>query len=127
MHSVDSNDFAFQSAGKLAVKHALSKAGTRLLQPMEKVIFMTNKNLQGDIVGIVTRKDGYVTGSNTVDGGDIQIEACLPSSSIPEVSDLLCVKTGGSASFSSSFSHYQVVNDDFTVKSIVEQSPHRHE
>eukprot|EP00804_Cyclotella_cryptica_P003991 CCRYP_013906-RA/>CCRYP_013906-RA protein AED:0.06 eAED:0.06 QI:410/1/1/1/0.8/0.83/6/1160/691 len=126
MHSVDSNDFAFQSAGKLAVKTALSKAGTCLLQPMEKVTFVANKNLQGDIVGIVSRKDGYVTGSNTVDGGEIQIEACLPSSSIPEISDLLRVKTGGSSSFSTSFSHYQAVNDDFTIKSVVEQSPHHH-
>lgn len=98
MHSVDSNDFAFQSAGKLAVKNALAKAGTRLLQPMEKVTFMATKISQGDITGIISRNDGYVTGSDTLDGGDVKIEACLPRSSIPEVSDALRVKTGGEVS-----------------------------
>lgn len=127
MHSVDSNDFAFTAAGKLAVKNALSKAGTSLLQPMEKVTFTAHKNLQGDITGIVSRNDGYVTGSDNIDGDDVQVEACLPSCSIPEVSNLLRAKSGGSSSFSSEFSHYQTVNDEVAIKSIVEQSPHRHE
>jgi elongation factor G len=127
MHSVDSNDFAFTAAGKLAVKNALSKSGTCLLQPMEKVTFIANKNLQGDITGIVSRNDGYVTGSDTVDGDDVMVEACLPSCSIPEVSNLLRAKSGGSSTFFSSFSHYQAVSDEVVAKSIVEQSPHRHE
>ncbi|KAL3789459.1 hypothetical protein ACHAWO_002788 [Cyclotella atomus] len=127
MHSVDSNDFAFTAAGKLAVKNALSKSGTCLLQPMEKVTFIASKNLQGDITGIVSRNDGYVTGSDTVDGDDVMVEACLPSCSIPEVSNLLRAKSGGSSTFFSSFSHYQAVSDEVVVKSIVEQSPHRHE
>jgi hypothetical protein len=79
MHLVDSNDFAITAVGKLAVKNALSKAGTRLLQPMEKVISTAHKNLQGDITGIVSRNDGYVTGSDNIDGDDVQVEACLPS------------------------------------------------
>ena len=49
MHSVDSNDFAFTSAGKLGVKAALSKAGSRLLQPMEKVNFQVSEKLVGEI------------------------------------------------------------------------------
>ena len=127
MHTVDSNDFAFTAAGKLAVKNALAKAGTCLLQPMEKVTFITNKNLQGDITGIVSRNDGYVTGSDVVDENDVNVEACLPSCNLPEVSNLLRAKSGGSSSFSSSFSHYQTVNDETTIKGIVEQSPHRHD
>jgi elongation factor G len=127
MHSVDSNDFAFTAAGRLAVKHALSKAGTSLLQPMEKVTFTANKNLQGDITGIVSRNNGYVTGSDVDTGEEVQVEACLPSCSIPEVSNLLRSKSGGSSSFLSEFSHYQVVNDEVVIKNVVEQSPHRHE
>lgn len=127
MHSVDSNDFAFTAAGKLAVKNALSKAGTSLLAPMEKVTFTANKNLQGDITGIVSRSDGYVTGSDTTDGDDVIVEACLPTCSIPEVSNLLRSKSGGSSTFSSSFSHYQLVNDETTIRTIVDQSPYRHE
>lgn len=127
MHSVDSNDFAFTAAGKLAVKSALSKAGTCLLQPMEKVTFTANKNIQGDITAIVSRNDGYVTGSDSADGDDVIVEACIPACSIPDVSNLLRAKSGGSSTFSSSFSHYQTVNDEVAIRSIVEQSPHRHE
>ena len=130
MHSVDSNDFAFQSAGKLAVKNALSKAGTRLLQPMEHVTFTINDSLQGEITGIVSRNDGYVTGSNSADGSEgdlIEIEAFLPSASIPDVSDMLRVKTGGSGSFTSVLSHYQPVSDEHIIKDVVEKSPHCHE
>eukprot|EP00957_Ditylum_brightwellii_P013218 997592-Ditylum_brightwellii.AAC.1 len=49
MHSVDSKDIAFQSAGKLAVKAALERGGSRLLQPMDKVTFLIDENLQGEI------------------------------------------------------------------------------
>ena len=131
MHTVDSNDFAFQSAGKLAVKNALSKAGTRLLQPMEHVTFTINDAMQGEITGIVSRNDGYVTGtgSDSADenGGLIEIDAFLPSASIPEVADLLRAKTGGAGTFTSVFDHYQAVNDENAIKSVVKASPHRHE
>lgn len=125
MHSVDSNDFAFTSAGKLAIKNALSKGGTRLLQPVERVKFTINEELQGEINSIVSRNDGYVTGTAGLDM--VEIDAYLPSASIPSVSDSLRAKTGGSGEFTSEFSHYQAIVDDHTVKTVVEQSPHRHE
>lgn len=61
MHSVDSKDIAFQSAGKQAVKAALAMGGTRLLQPMEKVKFIVKDKIQGEVNSIVSRQDGYVT------------------------------------------------------------------
>lgn len=125
MHSVDSNDFAFTSAGKLAIKNALHKGGTRMLQPVERVTFMINEELQGEINSIVSRNDGYVTGTAGVEM--VEIDAYLPSASIPSVSDSLRAKTGGSGEFTSEFSHYQAIVDDHTVKTVVEQSPHRHE
>jgi elongation factor G len=126
MHNVDSNDFAFTSAGKVAIKNALAQGGTRLLQPMEHVTFTINSEMQGEINSIVSRNDGYVTGTSGT-GDLVDIEAYLPSASIPAVSDSLRAKTGGSGEFKSELSHYQAVTDDHTVKSIVEQSPHRHE
>ena len=127
MHSVDSNDFAFTAAGKLSVKAALSKAGTRLLQPMEQVHFQVSENLVGEITSIVSRNDGYVMGSESKGLGSIEIEAVLPSASIPEVSDALRSKTAGSGTFVNSFANYQAVMDEQTIKKIVEESPHRHE
>eukprot|EP00581_Thalassiosira_minuscula_P008901 CAMPEP_0183707070 /NCGR_PEP_ID=MMETSP0737-20130205/3741_1 /TAXON_ID=385413 /ORGANISM="Thalassiosira miniscula, Strain CCMP1093" /LENGTH=735 /DNA_ID=CAMNT_0025934645 /DNA_START=151 /DNA_END=2358 /DNA_ORIENTATION=+ len=126
MHSVDSNDFAFTSAGKLAIKNALSQSGTRLLQPMEQVNFSVEEKMQGEISSIVSRNDGYVTGTSGEDHL-AEIEAYLPTANLPEVSTQLRAKTGGSGTFTSEFSHYQPVMDEHTVKTVVDGSPHRHE
>lgn len=127
MHSVDSNDFAFTSAGKLGVKAALSKAGTRLLQPMEEVKFQATDQMVGDITSIVSQNDGYVMGSESTAADHVEIAAILPSASIPEVSNALRSKTAGVATFSNVFSNYQAVSDEQKIKNIVEESPHRHE
>ncbi len=126
MHSVDSNDFAFTSAGKLSVKAALSKAGTRLLQPMEDVHFQVSEKLVGEITSIVSRNDGYVMGSESTGLDSVEIEAILPSASIPAVSDALRSKTAGSGTFVNLFAHYQAVTDEQTIHKIVDESPHRH-
>ncbi|KAL7500462.1 hypothetical protein ACHAWT_008661, partial [Skeletonema menzelii] len=123
MHSVDSNDFAFTSAGKLSVKAALSKAGTRLLQPMEEVHFQVSEKLVGEITSIVSRNDGYVMGSESSGLESVEIEAILPSASIPAVSDALRSKTAGSGTFNNVFAHYQAVSDEQTVKKVVDESP----
>ncbi|KAK1746279.1 putative ribosome-releasing factor [Skeletonema marinoi] len=127
MHSVDSNDFAFTSAGKLSVKAALSKAGTRLLQPMEEVHFQVSEKMVGEITSIVSRIDGYVMGSESTGVDSVEIEAILPSASIPAVSDALRSKTAGSGTFNNVFAHYQAISDEQTVKQIVDESPYRHE
>mmetsp|Transcript_14516 Transcript_14516/g.31051 ORF Transcript_14516/g.31051 Transcript_14516/m.31051 type:complete len:97 (-) Transcript_14516:28-318(-) len=96
---------------------------------MEQTTFVISDAEQGEVNSVVSRNDGYVTGSDSAgDGsGQIEISAILPSANIPAVSDALRAKTGGSGTFTSEFSHYQAVNDEHTVKSIVEQSPHRHD
>lgn len=121
MHSVDSKDIAFQSAGKQAVKAALGKGRTRLLQPMEEVAFTMDEKWQGEVSAIVARNDGYVTNSVVSDGtsSGMTLEAILPTSSIGEISDVLRATSAGEASFTSTFSHYQPVPDD-NAKKILE-------
>merc|ERR1711862_1045654 len=112
MHSVDSKDIAFQSAGKLAIKAALQKGKTKILQPMESVTFTLPESLQGEINAIISRVEGYVTSSLSGIGVDkIVIESVIPSASISDVSDLLRAASGGDAEYTSVFSHYQAVPD----------------
>jgi len=121
MHSVDSKDIAFQSAGRLAVKAALEKGGTNLLQPMEEVTFQIDEALQGEISAIVARGDGYVTATNAPDSqGHLEVEAVLPSASISEVSDVLRAASGGEAQYTSSFSHYQPVVGGGTATNVLQ-------
>lgn len=126
MHSVDSKDIAFQSAGKLAVKAALERGGSRLLQPMDKVTFLIDENLQGEIHTIVSRHDGYITSTNPSEAGPgLEIEAIIPNAGMADLSDALRSACAGEGQFSSVFSHYQPVPNDL-IEKIVENSPNHH-
>ena len=118
MHSVDSKDIAFQSAGKQAVKAALNKGRTKILQPMEEVTFFIHEKLQGEVSAIVARHEGYLTSSNSGESGDLEITAILPNAAISEVSDALRAASAGEARFTSEFSHYVPVLDA-TVADII--------
>lgn len=120
MHSVDSKDIAFQSAGRQAVRNALEKSGTALLQPMEKVKFIINENLQGEISGIVSRSDGYVLDSRLKENYQAEVEAIIPAASISEVSETLRAESKGEGQYVTQFSHYQTVPEQ-QVKSICEK------
>ena len=111
MHSVDSKDIAFQSAGRQAVKNALEQAGTLLLQPMEKVKFIVDEKLQGEINGIVSRSDGYVTDSNLMDKHLAEVEAIIPAACMSEISETLRAESAGEGQYTKEFSHYQTVPD----------------
>lgn len=119
MHSVDSKDIAFQSAGKQAVRAALEKGRTRLLQPLQKVIFRISEQLQGEISSIVARGDGYLVSTDIADDGvHLLVEAVIPTSSIGDVSDILRAASGGEAQYTATFSHYKPVPDDL-VESVL--------
>ena len=116
MHSVDSKDIAFQSAGKLAVKEALARGKTKLLQPMEDVTFTVNEAMQGEVSAIIARNEGYVTNTGpSSDGVSLEIRSILPSAVIGDVSDVLRAASAGEAQFVSKFSHYQPVSDDLAA------------
>lgn len=120
MHSMDSKDIAFQSAGNLSVKAALEKGGSRLLQPMEKVTFVVDEHLQGEINSIVSRQDGYVTSTNaSVENASLEVDAILPTSAITEVSDVLRAASAREGQYTTEFSHSQPVSDTLT-KDIVD-------
>lgn len=121
MHTVDSKDIAFQMAGRHAVKAALDKGGTRLLQPMEKVTFLVDEKLQGEVNSIVSRHDGYVTIVHPSDDrSDLaEIEAILPAATIAEVSDALRAESAGEGQYTAVFSHYQPVPDNLAKDIVV--------
>jgi len=123
MHTVDSKDIAFQSAGKLAVKAALEQGGTSLLQPMETVTFSVDDSMQGEVNTIVSRQDGYVTSSNPdASGFGLEVEAIIPSANVAGMSDALRAASAGEGYFTRAFAHYQVVPDN-EIKSILENGP----
>ena len=86
-HSVDSSDFAFRMAGKLAVKEALAEAGAVLLQPIMKVQIHVPSDYTGGLVPVVSGMKGQVLGFDShpdAPGWDV-FEALLPTAAQDEL------------------------------------------
>ena len=61
-HSVDSSDFAFRTAGKNAVKEALTQAKPVVLQPILKAEIHLPSEFVGDLVPTISSLQGQVLG-----------------------------------------------------------------
>ena len=111
-HAVDSSDFAFHTAGKAAVKEALEKGGTRVLQPIRKVSIEVPSVYSGALVPIISGLHGQVLGfENNPDaaGWDL-FEALLPESAEGELFQSLGSSTRGTAWFHSVLERYEEVH-----------------
>jgi elongation factor G len=68
-HVQDSNDLAFQLAGRAATKEALEAAGPVLLEPVVRIEVDAPSEVQGGLVGDLTRRRARVKGIETKPGG----------------------------------------------------------
>lgn len=108
-HSVDSSDFAFKMAGKMAIKEALQSVGTVLLQPIMKVDVHVPSVFSGQLVPIVSGMKGQVLGfeaHETAAGWDV-FQTLLPKTAEDELFNALGSATRGTSWFTSTFDHYQ--------------------
>ncbi|PIE07681.1 MAG: elongation factor G [Rhodobacterales bacterium] len=108
-HSVDSSDFAFKTAGKMAIKEALQELGTVLLQPIMKVDIHVPSVFSGALVPIVSGIKGQVLGfeaHESAAGWDV-FQTLLPKTAEDELFNALGSATRGTAWFTSEFDHYQ--------------------
>ena len=64
-HTVDSNDFAFQMAGSLALRDAAEKAGVVVLEPIWQLDVMVPEESTGDIMGDLQKRRGIPEGIDT--------------------------------------------------------------
>lgn len=109
-HQTDSKDVAFQAAGRLAVKGALAKGGSVLLQPMDSVAFEIGEKHQGELSAIIARHGGFIT-DTAPEGGMVKAAAIIPTAAMPEVSDALRAVSAGEGTYTAVLSHYQPVPD----------------
>ncbi len=108
-HSVDSKEIAFVAAGRKAFLDAISKASPIVLEPITHLEITTPANYVGDITGHLAGVRGRISGSDTVGGNYIRINAEAPLSEVLEYQTTLKSLTGGTGSFTMSFDHYENV------------------
>ena len=105
-HPVDSSEMAFKLAAKGAMKAALEKAGTVLLEPIMKLSVYIDNDYLGDILSDLSSKRGRVLGQE--DMGHLQlVKALVPQSELLNYAIDLKSMTSGTGSFEMEFDHYE--------------------
>ncbi|MEE8143626.1 MAG: EF-Tu/IF-2/RF-3 family GTPase, partial [Planctomycetota bacterium] len=107
-HTVDSSEAAFKTAGREAFKKAFREAKPCLMEPILNFEVHAPVQFMGEITGDLNSRRGRITGMDTM--GETQIiRAQVPEAEIKTYSTELRSLTGGEASYTVEFSHYEVV------------------
>lgn len=110
-HAVDSSDFAFRTAGKMALREALAKAGPVLLQPIHAVTVHVPSVHSGAMVSVMSGLGGQVLGFDRdpeFRGWD-EFRALLPLAALDDLATALGSATQGCAWAETRFDHYEEV------------------
>ncbi len=107
-HTVDSSQVAFEQAARLALRDAVSKAGSVLLEPIMKVVILTPEEYLGNITGDLSSRRGMI--SETEDRGHIKaVIAEVPLSEMFGYTTTLRGMSQGRAASSMEFLEYRAM------------------
>ncbi len=118
-HPVDSKDIAFQIAAAHAFRESCEKAKPALLEPVMNVEFMVPEENMGDVTGSLSTRRGRVQGMDS-EGGMQVVKAQIPLEEMYKYANELKSLTGGRATYTMSFSHYDPVPPNVAQKVIAE-------
>lgn len=107
-HEVDSSEMAFKIAGSIAIKNALEKAGSILLEPIMEVEVVVPEEYLGDVIGDLNSRRGKITGILPRKDAQV-IEGFVPLSEMFGYATALRSITQGRAIYTMEFDHYDVI------------------
>jgi len=108
-HAVDSKEIAFVIAGRNAFMDAIRNAGPQILEPIVSVDVTVPEGNMGDITGNLASRRARISGTESLSGGLVTVQADMPLSSLSNYHAELNSMTGGQGSFTMEFSHYDPV------------------
>ena len=114
-HEVDSSEMAFKVAGSMAIKEALRKAGSVILEPIMKVTVVVPEDYMGDVIGDLNSRRGQIQGMEARAGAQ-DIHAFVPLSEMFGYATDLRSKTQGRGQYSMEPSHYVQVPKSISEK-----------
>jgi len=104
-HDVDSSQVAFEQAGRLALREAVSRAKSVLLEPIMKVVITTPEEYLGNVTGDLSSRRGMIL--DTEDKGAIkEIHAEVPLSEMFGYTTSLRGMSQGRAASAMEFAKY---------------------
>ncbi len=104
-HEVDSSEMAFQIAGSMAIKDALKKAKSVILEPIMRVDVVVPEDYIGNVIGDLNSRRGQIQNQETANG-TVQITSAVPLSEMFGYSNDLRSKTQGRGNYVMQPSHY---------------------
>jgi elongation factor G len=120
-HDVDSNEMAFKTAGSLAIKEAVRKAGPILLEPVMLVEVTTSEEFYGDVIGDINRRRGTILGMESR-GTMHVVRGYVPLAEMFGYVNDLRSMTSGRANYSMEFAHYDPVPKNLADEIIAKAS-----
>ncbi|MCC7018858.1 MAG: elongation factor G [Ardenticatenales bacterium] len=108
-HDVDSSEAAFKVAASLAVKEALQKGKSILLEPVMKVEAVVPEEYTGDVMGDLNSRRGQIDAMDPRAGGVTSIRAFLPLAEMFGYASDLRSMTQGRGTFTMEFARYERV------------------
>ncbi|MDR1146832.1 MAG: elongation factor G [Verrucomicrobiales bacterium] len=107
-HEVDSNELAFKLAASFALKDALQKGGSILLEPIMKVEVITPEEYQGDILGDINRRRGKINSMEAKNNANV-MQSEIPLAEMFGYVNTLRSLSRGRAAYSMEPSHFEQV------------------
>jgi elongation factor G len=107
-HEVDSSALAFEISARAAMREALQKAGSVLLEPIMKVEVVTPENFMGDVIGDLNSRRGQIIGTDTR-GNAAVVNSMVPLANMFSYVNNLRSMSQGRATFTMQFDHYERV------------------
>ena len=108
-HPVDSKEVAFVTAGKKAFMDAIGKAGPQILEPIVDIQVMVPDSNMGDVTGSLASKRARISGTESLRGGMLAVNAKVPLSELTGFQTELKAMTAGQGRYSMDLSHYDPV------------------
>lgn len=118
-HDVDSSEMAFKLAGAMAMKEALRKAASVLLEPIFKIEITVPEEYLGDVMGDISSRRGKMEGME-MRGNTQIVKAFVPLSEMFGYTTVLRSKTQGRGTSVMQFSHYEKMQSE-AAKKILEK------
>ncbi|HWM82875.1 MAG TPA: elongation factor G [Pseudolabrys sp.] len=107
-HDVDSSALAFEIAGRGALREALQKGGSVLLEPIMKVEVVTPEDYTGNVIGDLNSRRGQIQGQDMRGNANV-ITAMVPLANMFGYVNNLRSMSQGRATFTMQFDHYEQV------------------
>jgi len=120
-HEVDSSEMAFKIAGSMALKEALKKGDSVLLEPIMKVSVITPEDYMGDVIGDLNSRRGQIQGMEARNGSQ-EIRAFVPLAEMFGYATDLRSKTQGRGQYTMEPSHYVEVPKSIGEKIIADRT-----